>query len=96
MKAKQKEFSFEFAFVLPSLMLVVSDPVYTVANDSVFVANPGCFDIVYTKEHESDTKLSQIDYESGTFESENVCGSLYSRKFESDKTSRVNSFRKII
>ena len=35
---------------------------------------------VYTKEYESDKKLSQIDYESGTFESGNVCRIFVSQK----------------
>ena len=35
---------------------------------------------VYTNEHESDTKLLQIDYESGTFESGKVCGDFVSEK----------------
>ena len=68
------------------------------ANDSGFIANPGCFDIGFVlpftqiKEHEPDTKLSQTGYESKIFEM--FVGTLYPRKLESDKTSRVNSFRK--
>ena len=33
---------------------------------------------VYTNEHEPETKLSKNEYESGTFESGRVCGTLYS------------------
>ena len=39
----------------------------------------------------ADTKLLQIDYKFLTFESEFV-GTLYPRKFKSEKTSRVNAF----
>ena len=47
--------------------------------------NPGCFSYrirftVYADEHESGTKLSQIEYESETFEFGNVCGKLVSEK----------------
>ena len=59
------------------------DPVYTRANDSGFVANPECFDIGFvlrTKEQESDTTSSPIDYESETFESGKVCRIFVSEK----------------
>ena len=62
------------------------------AKDSGFVANPGCFDTgmftVYTKEQKSDTKLSQIGYES-YFRIRKSLSEFFLRKFESDKTSRV-------
>ena len=35
---------------------------------------------VYTNEQESDTKLSQIEYESGTFDSGKVFGDFVSEK----------------
>ena len=55
------------------------DPVYTTPKESIFVTTPRCF-ASYTKEHESDTKLSQIENESETLKSGKVCGIFVSEK----------------
>ena len=49
--------------------------------------------MVYANEHESDMKLSQIDYESGTFESESLWQLCIGENLNPKKKSRVNAFR---
>ena len=47
---------------------------------------------VYAMEHESDTKLYRLIMNPELLNPEKNVGTLYSEKFESDKTSRANSF----
>ena len=69
------------------------------AKDSGFVTNPGCFDIgfvlPFTQRNMNPTQnYHRYIMNPELSNPEKFVGALYPRKFESDKTSLANSFRK--
>ena len=75
------------------------DPVYTRAKDSGFVPNPGCFVIGFVLPFALRNMKQRQNYHRQIInpelsKPEKFVRSLYPKKFESDKTSPVNSFRK--
>ena len=74
------------------------DPVYIMAKDSRFIANPGCFDVgfvlPFTLRNMNDIKITAVraSMSSELSNPEYFMGSMYRRHFESDKRF-VISFR---
>ena len=79
-------------------MLTLSDPVYTKANDSGFVANPECFDIGFVlpftlRDMNPIQNYHREIMNPEVSNPEKFAGSLDPRKFESDKLAPSYGFQ---